>query len=255
MKTSYEILASGYFEYNQVEIEYVSEMPSSRYSAKEIKNINDCWTRRVNQDNSSNVTIYDSNIFRLDKIISDSNKISLLTSNVSYKEYYFYRNTNDREFYNFKPDPMGTSILLITADDSILFGKRSPKVEVNPGRYFTIGGFFDLSLDWDVLRNRPCIFKCMQRELKEEVDINIELSNLKMLGVVYDNITPHPEVSFLAHTERTNEDISNFFDKNEVKCVEFIDLDKIDNFVEQNRQDITESLLGAIEIFKNIHVN
>lgn len=251
MESSYSILANGCFKYGQVIITHVLEDLSNRYSPEVIESINDLWISETSRAYKSATKIYDSNIFRLNEVILESNRLNLQTTNVTYKEYVFYRKLGDKNGGKFKPDPIGTSVLLISADDCIFFGKRSSKVEVNPGRYFTAGGFFDSDLDWDRAKNEPCIFKCMQRELKEELNIEIKLSKLRMLGIVYDRVTPHPEVSFYTHTDKTNEDIVNCFDKNEIENVEFINLNKLDNFVEKNRANIAESLLGALELFKN----
>ena len=255
MKPSYSILANGCFKHGQVTITHVSEDLSNRYSPELIESIDEFWINKTKEAYKSGTKIYNSNIFRLNKTTLESNRLNLETTNVTYKEYLFYRKAHDKNIGKFKPDPIGTSVLLVSADDCIFFGKRSSKVEVNPGRYFTVGGFFDSDLDWDKSKNEPCIFKCMQRELKEELNINIKLSKLKMLGIVYDKITPHPEVSFYAHTDKTNEEIINFFDKNEMENIEFIDLEDLDNFVEKNRNNIAESLLGALDLFRNNRID
>lgn len=84
MESSYSILANGCFKYGQVTITHVLEDLSNRYSPEVIESINDLWISETSRAYKSGTKIYDSNIFRLNKVILESNRLNLQTTNVTY---------------------------------------------------------------------------------------------------------------------------------------------------------------------------
>lgn len=250
----YDIIAEGNFSFNEVELLYNPEYYSTQYSLREQSQIEDTWNYALEQALHNEQNLYDSKLFRLEKCYTyksgEKQGLQLYLGNVTYKEYVALRRKAIPPDSVKPVDPIGTSVIIITQDQFIPIGRRSMHVEVNPGRFFTFGGFFDRDLDWNLKTHKPCIFHCIQREIREELNIDVPLANLSLLGIVYDNFHPHPEVCMLAYLQETRHHLEQTFCQEELSSLDFIPIKEIGDFIKQCEADITESLIGGFSLFQ-----
>jgi 8-oxo-dGTP pyrophosphatase MutT (NUDIX family) len=146
-----------------------------------------------------------------------------------------------------RSDPIGTSAIVLTNDGYIPLGRRALSLDVNPGRIFTFGGFFDSLLDRGASL-RPDLFACFRREFEEETGLSLGSSNMDLLGIVYDNVHPHPEaVAMIQPATIGAKDILDCRWQEELESLEVVHLTSLKAFVREHRLDITEGLLGGLE--------
>ena len=77
MESSYSILANGCFKQGQVTITHVSEDLSNRHPPEVIESIDRFWINKTKEAYKSDTKIYNSNIFRLNEVTVESNRVNL----------------------------------------------------------------------------------------------------------------------------------------------------------------------------------
>jgi hypothetical protein len=94
-------------------------------------------------------------------------------------------------------NPIGTSALIRTPDDWLLFGRRSQLVACQPGYVHTFGGSLELAERQD--DGTFDAYQSIRRELREELLLQeAEISNLICLGMIQDAEIRQPELIFEA---------------------------------------------------------
>lgn len=192
----FEILAHGFYRFDQVDIRYdpMLRMPSS----SAIQEWMDArWQQKLAVAHERGIPLFDAPLFRLIRAEAQADgRLQLVLGDTSYKEYVttrvpeFFEGRSRQELGN----ALAVCSVVETSDGYILLDKRQG-VDVYVGRYHVIGGFFERYLD---MTTRPDPFAAMCRELREETGIQLaDIREQHCLGVVYDLTTPHGEVCFL----------------------------------------------------------
>lgn len=188
--------------------------------------IEEGWPAAVEEAKGRDVEIYDGMLFRLNHLTVTHGKLRLGLGDTTYKEYvatrseWFWRDRPHHELAN----PLALCIALGTAEGNIIMERRRG-VDVYEGRYHVIGGFMERPHD---MRNGiPDPFQGIAREVEEEVGLKIRTDTMGLTGVVYDLITPHPELCFCAESNLRNQEIADIFldcrKDHEVEKLSFVD--------------------------------
>ncbi len=124
--------------------------------------------------------------------------------------------------------------------------------EINSGRFFTIGGFIDRDSDFNE-QGIPDPFRCITREVFEELHIVISPNDCKCIGVVYDLKNLHPELCFLAHLSITACELANQLEASaELEDAKFIPVQELDQFIARESDAICEGLLGGFDLLRQL---
>ncbi|HRC84140.1 MAG TPA: NUDIX domain-containing protein [Thermoanaerobaculia bacterium] len=246
-REEYTILAQGLFREPQVLVHYDPDGLNRTLSPALALRIEEQWRQAELRARTLGRDLFNSPLFRLAEIRTGSHSsLSLGLGDTDYREYLESR-AHPHETP--RADPLGTAVIVFTTDGLVPVGKRSQRVEVNPGRYFTFGGFFDRGLDWRAGGNEPSLFGCARRELEEELGIQVPEQDLRLLGIIYDQRHPHPEACFLAPAGKTGVELLASRDAEEISDLLLVPLAGLASFLEEEQSRICESLRGGFEIF------
>lgn len=124
-------------------------------------------------------------------------------------------------------------------------GRRSRSADVNPGRFFTFGGFFDPD-DVDGNGNVD-IFQCAARGWREETGLAISPQDLTLISVVYDLVYPHPEIGFFAKVDQSLDEIRDSDWASELDELTLIPEADLVQFAHAHAEEFVDSLLEAID--------
>jgi 8-oxo-dGTP pyrophosphatase MutT (NUDIX family) len=193
----FEILNSGLYRSDQVVVRY-DPTQHLTVSAETRAEMNAFWLEKLAQAKRKGTRLYDAPLFRLVEARTDEDGIlRVLAGNTSYKEYvttrepWFSAGKARAELGN----PLSVCSVVETSDGYILLDRRQG-VDVYEGRYHVIGGFFECEMDMGAQGPDP--FAAMRREIREETGIQeADIREQFCLGIVYDFVTPHPEIVFL----------------------------------------------------------
>ncbi len=194
--------------------------------------------------------LFDAGLFRLSGLSVEGDRIHLDYGETCYRDYAMTRAVCPRTPWSDNPDPIGSALIAVTADGAVPLGRRSAAADVNPGRFFTFGGFFDLN-DVDAA-GVPDVFGCAAREWREETGHEIAPDALRLISVVYDLVHPHPEIAFCARTGSTRREIETGAWGSELGDLAMIPAGELHAFATRHQGDFTDSLLGAIEAFDTV---
>lgn len=200
------------------------------------------WTEKKTESDKSGTILYNGSLFNMIKLNNNSlsNTLSITLSACTYKDYVATRTRNIVDASN-RPlfaDPLAICSAVITTDNKILIGKRSG-VDGSLGKYHVVGGFIEETRD--DLDGIPSPFDAMKREIYEEVKIDIDIDNITCLGIIYDNIAPHPEMCFYSLSDMSYDKIIKLNpDDREVINWEYIDddPDQLAEFINLNKTRI-----------------
>lgn len=250
MNARFRILAEGNFTRHDTVQHYDPEQWNPGYGSGQRIRIAARWSEAEAAAARNGRLLYVSRIFRLGHVaVEHGNSRPRLSLHYGDTDYRDYVGTRGPDGDGPRADPIGTVVIPVTSDGFIPIGTRSRTAEVNPGRYFTFGGFFDRGLDLCPVTGRPDIFSCIQREIREELGIGISDAELRCLGVVYDLVHPHPEVCFMANISQTAEELYGSHWRAELDSMTMLRLDGISEFLARRGPDTTDSLVGALEMF------
>nr|WP_184396615.1 NUDIX hydrolase [Rhizobium sp. BK650] len=102
-----------------------------------------------------------------------------------------------------RADPLGLTVVLITADQQVITTKRSLAAEQNPGALYFVGGYAEPATGEEI-----DLFDEAARELAEEIAVtDIERSRSYAIGLAYDPVFCHPELLLLMASRSTAADI------------------------------------------------
>jgi hypothetical protein len=198
----FKTLLWGNFSREQVSYIGPFDEFDAKYSADYAKQIQERIDAARARASAGRQMFRNDSIFRLSRAYTTSSndgemQACLELGLTSYFDYAGTRGNVNEVTKNDFADPIGSVIILVTSDGLLPFGRRAKKVEVNPGRIFSFGGFFDPSMDKDA-RGLPDLFSCFRRELHEELGLNFDKVEINFLGLIYDMVHPHPEAFALA---------------------------------------------------------
>ena len=242
----FKILASGLFSADQVIQTHDSRQWADQFTAEHEHQINATWTSALSKAKSTGRNLFDAPLFRLGQCAVTDGKLALRYGDTTYRAYVATRNP-DVDLP--RADPIGTLVIPVTSDGYIPIGRRSASADVNPGRFFTFGGFFDRNCDFAPGTNSPDIFTCISREVREELGIDVNASAFRCLGVIYDLRHLHPELSFTVNLEVEKARIEASGWRSELADLSFIHHKSISPFLDRYASQTTDTLVGALKVF------
>lgn len=247
--TKTETIYSGFLKEHQIKI-HLKGRSQPLYSAEELTQIDIHWNSKIIEAGKVGKQLFDGQLLRLEQIEGSAEELGLILSPIGYKEYLYTRSID----CNLKrANPVGTCVIIITSDDYLLLTKRSNMTDLNPGKFWTAGGFLDPKADFypegDFYSDNP-IFNCAIREVREEMGICLIPENLFLISVLYDCEFPHPEVIFLAKCTESSGELSHMDSNFETTSFRLIKVAEIDRFLEKHEGEICVTLNRALKIVK-----
>lgn len=190
-------------------------------TADEQTYIKKIWSEALSKAEKDGRELYDGVLVGLGSLQLQSGVVGKLYP-LNYSEYVV---TRDQAFLEAFPhgliaNPLGTSIVSVTADNQIVIGLRG-KTDNNRSTWYVPGGFVEPQEDIQ-LNGRVDIFGTAVRELNEELGVQ-EVVKIVSTGVSYDRRTPHPEIHFASNLGATSQEIMRkFSDKGEFSRIKMI---------------------------------
>lgn len=239
----FKILCETSFEPGDVETIHNAGSINGMPKDQETENlIQERWSVAVGEARKRDVEIFNGMLFRLNNLsVTKDNKLVLQLGDTTYREYAatragaFRKSRQDRDLAN----PLALCIAITTTDGRIVIEKRG-NVDVYSGRYHVIGGFMERPHDF--YEGTPNPFHGIAREVEEEVGLKLPAHAVRLTGVVYDLITPHPELCFCAESNLSSREITRIFLRSEkdheVEKLSYIDAskEKLGEFIVSRRR-------------------
>jgi hypothetical protein len=168
--------------------------------------IDELWQRTGERPG---IHLFDGPLCRLESFSVDEAGLHLNLSPNSYKNFIGTNVHHPTWADDYGPqvmaNPVGTSVLLRTADSALVGGRRSQAVALYPGCAHPFGGTLEPGVDG----KPPDLIDEIRRELSEEVAlIPSDLSDLRVIGLVEDRQLRQPELTFIATTTLTSQAIA-----------------------------------------------
>jgi 8-oxo-dGTP pyrophosphatase MutT (NUDIX family) len=204
----FEILIRGCFNAGQLVISYDETLSMPRTPT--ISDwIEEQWRRKQEEARARSTALYDAPLYRLESAeVRLDGRLYLRLGATDYKEYVA---TRDERFAQSHPrdrlsNPLAVCSVIETRDGYLLLDRRQ-HVDVYEGRYHVIGGFCERGRDCNAA-GLPDPFLAIEREVREETGIGPgDIARRLCLGLVYDLVTPHPELCFLTGLSITLQEV------------------------------------------------
>jgi 8-oxo-dGTP pyrophosphatase MutT (NUDIX family) len=252
----FKILSETSFKREDIEVAYVAcngnAMPKDQATETLIE---ESWSAAAREAKKRHVKIFNGMLFRLKNMtVTSSNTLRLELGDTDYKQYIasraetFYRSRQTDVLAN----PLAICIAISTSEGNIILEKRG-KVDVYSGQYHVIGGFMDRLQDFR--SGMPDPFQAIAREVKEEVGLKLRNDTIQLIGMVYDLVTPHPEMCFCAESNLSSKEITNIFlnskKDREVDKLEYIvaSEDKLAKFIHSGRSSTSVTGLACLTLY------
>lgn len=172
------------------------------YSAAETALIATLWQTEYQRQLERGNLLFNGKLLRLDHWQRQGDTLYLNLSTTDYKTYVATRQPEFRATFPaaLLADPLAICIALITQDNYLLLEQRQTG-DVYAGFYHVIGGFMDKDLD--VIAGSADPRAAIAREVLEELNLALDPTQIRLTGLVYDQLTPHPELCFQARIPYT----------------------------------------------------
>lgn len=249
----FEILISHSFSRADLSVAYIAGPGESR-SREATEQIDKAWESLALSSRESGLTVFDGNLFRLDRYGLREGKMHLELGDTSFREYV---GTSIGDFYNRHPDvwmadPLAVCIALVTDDRKILVEKRT-----TPTRYrapfHVIGGFMEREKDF--LHGQPDPFFAIVREVKEELGLSLSPEDPVALGLVRNLWVRHPEIVFFCRVGDSLENVKRTFAQSvtdgeidQLQAAED-DADGLASFLKNHHQFFTGSGMACLLLY------
>ncbi len=229
------------------------------------------WNVALNRAEAAKKTLFNGELLRLNKYsVSSRNTQKILNLDLgptSYKDFVGSNLNPAAEPESFSDDslanPLGTSVILKTADGSLVFGLRSDSVFYHAGYVQTFGGTLetqDIGKDGQV-----SVFDSIRREVLEELPLqDSELVVPYCLALVRDCEIRQPEMIFQARAAISYDEIKRRWDdkikRRPAGIWEHVDLVRLCDSEEgirtflQEGSPITPVVAAALHVHKQLHV-
>ncbi len=148
---------------------------------------------------------FDGQLLRMAAHHVEDNRLSITAQATNFSAYVVTRHAGFAEEHPGaeRADPLGLTVLLVTADQHVIVTRRSLTAEQNPGALYLIGGYAEPAVGEEV-----DLFEEAARELAEEVAVtDIDRSSAFAIGLAYDPVYCHPELCLLASSRSTSAEI------------------------------------------------
>lgn len=206
------------------------------------------WTACLRAAEANARPAYDGCLLRLASFEPHERGVTLHTGPTTYSAYTAAQALaaagRDR------PDPIGTAIIVETADDCVLVGRRSARVAHNPGRYFGFGGLCDPTMDRNTSGHID-LFLSAARELCEESGMDVEPRGLLCVGLFYDLVNPHPELCFSTQLQWTARQCFERMrlEPAEVDSIEAVPIGSLRDFLRRREPQICETFVAELSAY------
>ncbi|UCG33346.1 MAG: NUDIX domain-containing protein [Phycisphaerales bacterium] len=195
--TPYVILAAERFERSRLRITWTDE---PRATTDEIERlIAEQWQRRLAQAQLTGQMLFNGELARYVSHEVADGKLRITVGPTCYRDFlgtnlYNSHRVDELGWHRFG-NPLGTTGLLITADDQIVLGRRSHRVAFHGGYLHTVGGALEMQ-DIDDPADVDA-FAALLRELSEEVGLTAgEITSTRCMGLIRDTDIFQPELLF-----------------------------------------------------------
>jgi len=172
------------------------------------------WTFRLAQAARSGARLFDGRLGRYVGHEVVGRRLTLTLGPTRYRDFVgtnlYHPELAERFGWEYLSNPVGTTATLITADDYLVFGRRSGKVAYHAGFLHTFGG----SLEAADLRpgGRVDVRGSLDRELQEELGLRAsETATVECSGMIRDHEILQPELLFEVHLLLTRRQLLDRF--------------------------------------------
>ncbi|GAB4157933.1 MAG: hypothetical protein Fur0021_27370 [Candidatus Promineifilaceae bacterium] len=208
--STFDVIATGYFSPEELQTDF-DPVQGRMITTPETENWLDTnWQQLTEWGQKNGRRIHNGKMLRLVDCALRKKRLFLQLGLTDYREYV---GTRQPAFFqgqagkNTLANPLGTAAVIFTTDNKILCGRRPPNADVNPNKYFLVGGF----LTPDDLHDSQNLFTGVAREIYEETNISMaSLCQLHCTGLVYDRLIPHPVLCFSVQATETFDTIQNY---------------------------------------------
>lgn len=214
----YIILAARRFDKTQLRITWTHE---PRATTDEIERlITEQWERRLVQAQQTGQMLFNGALARYVSHHVADDSLHITVGSTCYRDFvgtnlYNNHRVDELGWHRFG-NPLGTTGLLITADDQIILGRRSQRVAFHGGYLHTIGGALEMQ-DIDDPADIDA-FAALLRELGEEVALAAdEITATHCMGLIRDTDIHQPELLFDVHLGLAASDVCARLDHDDTK--------------------------------------
>jgi 8-oxo-dGTP pyrophosphatase MutT (NUDIX family) len=159
-------------------------------------------------------------LLRLSAVVPTPDRLSLVLGRTDYRQFVGTRTgvaLAEPLHSDGLANPLGTSVVAVTADEHVLVARRPLDSDINPGRWFLVGGFLEPS----DLTDGGGVFGGAEREVREELGLDAQdVSGTRCTGLVYDEVVLHPELCFTTSLGLDLDDVRRRRGDGELSAVE-----------------------------------
>lgn len=148
---------------------------------------------------------FDGQLLRMAEHRIEDNRLTITAQSTCFSAYVATRHAGFAEEHPQaeRADPLGLTVVLVTADQQVIVTRRSLTAEQNPGALYLIGGYAEPAKGEEI-----DLFDEAARELAEEVAVtDIARSSAFAIGLAYDPVYCHPELFLMASSRSTAAEI------------------------------------------------
>lgn len=132
--------------------------------------------------------LFDGGLVRLEGMEVEGDELVLRLGETGYKAFFVLHMARLEwlpEAAEERPNPVGVSVAVISAEGKLVMGRRGSRVAYYPGRVHPFAGSME--------PGDGCVFEAARREMLEEIGVG-EVVSERVLAVVEDPALRHPEV-------------------------------------------------------------
>lgn len=148
---------------------------------------------------------FDGQLLRMAVHRIEDNRLTITAQSTCFSAYVATRHAGFAEEnpQAARADPLGLTVVLVTADQHVIVTRRSLTAEQNPGALYLIGGYAEPAEGEEI-----DLFDEAARELAEEVAVtDIDRATAFAIGLGYDPVHCHPELFLLASSRSASAEI------------------------------------------------
>ena len=248
MSPEYEILFTCDIHHHQLSIIWKNEFFQFPFPLKE-----HClhhWQSLKDRD-----YLFNGRLSRLVEWFRDEKQVTLVLQGTDYQSLMFSNAYTDMIVNTHGSDftcrALGVSCIVNTLDDQIVLLQRSHRVGEYPGFLDMVGGHVDFPV---MSGARPDPFASIQKEIFQELNVTLDLDQLKCLGLINASQNNKPELIFIANLSIDFHKLtllaSQAQDSSEYDQLLAFDRFGLHQVLEQYKENIAPSALGATSLLK-----
>lgn len=148
---------------------------------------------------------FDGRLLRMAAYGIENGRLTITANSTCFSAYVVTRHAGFAEEHPQaeRADPLGLTVVLITADQQVILTKRSLTAEQNPGALYLVGGYAEPAAG-----EETDLFEEAARELAEEIAVtDLDRSESFAIGLAYDPVFCHPELFLLTESRSSAAEI------------------------------------------------